>query len=106
MLGRRGSLELCHEELILLVEHIDEVLLFLLLLFYALEGVPEGITGIALLFVGVIVVLLGGFLEVVGFANDFEGLGGEFFIVEFEVYAEQRVLILTCEYVDTCFDGD
>jgi hypothetical protein len=79
--------------------------LFLLLLFDALEGVAEGVAGGALLFVGVGFVF-GGFLEVVGFADDFEGLGDEFFVVEFEAYAEERVFVLAGEDVDACFDGD
>lgn len=100
-------MELCHEELVLLVEHVDEALLFLLLLLDALEegeGVTEGVASVAFLLVGV--VLVGGFLEVVCLADDFEGLGGELFFVEFEVDTEQGVLVLACEDVDTCFDGD
>jgi hypothetical protein len=87
--GRRG-LEVCHEEFVLLIEHVDEALLFLLLL-GALECVSEGVASVALLLVvvGVVAVgFLGGFLEVVGFADDFEWLGGEFFVIEFEADAE------------------
>ena len=109
MLRRGRRLELCHEDLVLLIKHVDEVLLFLLLLFNALKGVSEGVSkgvaGVAFLLVGV-VGLLGGLLDVVGFADDFDGLGEEVFFVEFQVDTEQRVLILACEDMDAGFDGD
>lgn len=90
----------------MLVEHIDETLLLLLLLFYAGEGVTKGVAGCALLFVGGRRGFAGGaLLEVVGFADDFEWLGVEFLVVELEVDTEQGVLVLAGEHVNTGLYG-